>query len=157
MIIGIANIPVEERFIWIQEFIPKIDNWAICDTFCAGLKFTKKYPKEVWDFLQVYLKSQKEFEVRFGIVMLLDYFIKEEYIDEVLQKLDKISQDKYYVKMAVAWAISIAYIKFPERTKQYLWEECHLSKEVYHKAIQKIVESTRITKEEKQEIKSWKK
>ena len=55
---------------YVEKYIPKIDNWAICDVFCAGLKITKKYKKEMWNFIKKYLKSDKEFEIRFAIATI---------------------------------------------------------------------------------------
>lgn len=153
MLIGFdtkENIEVVQEYV--TQFIPKIDNWAICDTFVAGLKITKKYPKEMWQFIQTYLKSNKEFELRFGIVMLLDYYITEEYIDKVIEILDKIKHDGYYVKMAVAWAISICYIKYPKKTYQYLLKD-NLDNFTHNKAIQKARESYRVSKEDKEKLK----
>ena len=77
MLIGLSK-NIEEVLKYTKTFIPKIDNWAICDVFCAGLKITKKYKKEMWNFIQKYLNSDKEFEIRFGIVIILDYYIDEE-------------------------------------------------------------------------------
>ena len=86
MIIGQAKEKDFEKIKkWIKDFIPKIDNWAVCDVFCAGLKFTKKYEKEMWQLIQEYLKSSKEFYLRFAIVMILDFYIKEEYLDKDLE------------------------------------------------------------------------
>ncbi len=70
----------------------------------------------MWQFLLPYLSSKQEFEVRFAIVMFLDFYIIPAYIEPVLVILNKIKHEGYYVKMAVAWAISIAYIRFPEQT-----------------------------------------
>lgn len=159
MIIGLdkkANI--ETILEYMKEFIPKIDNWAICDVFCAGLKITNKYPKEIWSFISKYLESDEEFELRFAIVMILDYYINEQYIDKVLKMLDSVHIDKYYVQMAVAWAISICLIKFYDRTIRYLQSEnCHLDKFTYNKSIQKAIESYRITDEQKVSLRSLKK
>ena len=127
----------------ISDFVPQIDNWAICDTFVAGLKITKKYPKEMWLFLQKYLNSDKEFELRFAIIMLLDYYITDEYIDKVVNILDNINHDGYYVKMAVAWAISVCYIKYPDKTYKYL-KKNKLDNFTHNKSIQKIKESYRV-------------
>ena len=85
MVIGLAKMELEERLEYITKFVPKIDNWAVCDVSCAGFKFAKKYQSEVWKFLKPYLESNKEFEIRFGVVMLLDFYITEEYIDIVLK------------------------------------------------------------------------
>ncbi len=140
----------------IEEFVPKIDNWAVCDVFCAGLKIVKKNLEEVWIFLQKYLKSDKEFEVRFGVVMILDYYITEAYLYEDFKIFDKIKVEKYYVQMAVAWAISICLIKFYDKTLAYL-KNSKVDKFTYNKAIQKAIESYRITDEQKQELRKMKK
>ena len=140
----------------VENFVPKIDNWAICDVFCAGLKITKKYKKEVWDFIQKYLKSDKEFEIRFAVVMILDYYIEEQYLKEDLTIFNNIKHDGYYVKMAVAWALSVCLIKFYNETIQYL-KKCKLDDWTYNKAIQKAIESYRISDEKKQELRKMKK
>ena len=139
----------------VEKFVPKIDNWAVCDVFCGGLKITKKYLEEMWNFLQKYLKSEKEFEIRFGVVMLLDYYITEEYLEKDFKIFDDIKSEKYYVQMAVAWAISICLIKFYDRTIEYL-KNANLDKFTYNKALQKAIESYRITDMQKQELRKMK-
>ena len=155
MVIGLAKMDIDERIKYINQFIPKINNWAICDVFCAGLKFVETNRKEVWKFLQKYQKSKKEFELRFLIVMMLDFYITEEYINEVISILDSIKHQGYYVKMAVAWAISIAYIKYPNITMKYLKNNT-LDDFTYNKALQKIIESYRVSKTDKNIIRSMK-
>ena len=81
MLIGLQNkVSYEDIKEQIEKFVPKIDNWAICDTFCAGLKITKKYKDEMLELIQYFLNSKEEFELRFAIVMLLDYYIDDEHI-----------------------------------------------------------------------------
>ena len=155
MVIGLAKMELEERLEYITKFVPKIDNWAVCDVSCAGFKFAKKYQSEVWKFLKPYLESNKEFEIRFGVVMLLDFYITEEYIDKVLEIINKIQYEGYYVKMAVAWAISVCYIKFPKETFKLL-QENSLDDFTYNKALQKIIESYRVSEEEKKTIRAMK-
>lgn len=156
MIIGFqTKEPIEEVIKQIKEFVPKINSWAVCDVFCAGLKITKKYPKEIFNLIQGYLKSEKEYELRFAIVMLLDYYINDEYIDKVLQTLNNVKSDKYYVQMASAWAISICLIKYYEKTILFL-EKCKLDKFTYNRAIQKAIESYRIQDNKKQELRKMK-
>ena len=139
----------------IEKFVPKIDNWAVCDVFCGGSKITKKHLEEMWNFLQKYLKSEKEFEIRFGVVMLLDYYITEEYLEKDFKIFDDIKSEKYYVQMAVAWAISICLIRFYDRTIEYL-KNANLDKFTYNKALQKAIESYRITDMQKQELRKMK-
>ena len=106
LIIGLKKLEFNELKKEIEVFVPKIYNWAICDTFCASLKMTKKYKEQIKEVIYKYLKSDKEFELRFSLVMLLDYYIDEENIDEVLEIYNSINSDYYYVKMAVAWGLS---------------------------------------------------
>jgi 3-methyladenine DNA glycosylase AlkD len=155
MVIGYAKADIEEILQYATDFIPKIDNWSVCDSFCNGLKFTKNNMESVWDFIQPYLSSKKEYEVRFAVVMLLNFYIDEEYIDNVLKLLDNVKHDGYYVKMAVAWAVSICYVKFPEPTMKYL-KNNSLEAFTYNKSLQKITESLQVDKQAKIIIKSMK-
>ena len=153
MLIGLEkNISFKKLERYINTFVPKIDNWAICDNFCAGLKITKKYKKEMYELIKKYLKANNEFEIRFAVVMLLDYYVEEKYLKENFEMFNKIKSDKYYVKMAVAWAISICLIKYYDETFEYLKNNKSLDTWTYNKAIQKAIESYRITNECKQEL-----
>lgn len=156
MLIGFqTRTPIEEVIKQIKEFVPKINSWAVCDVFCAGLKITKKYPYEMFEFIKQYLKSKQEYELRFAIVMLLDYYINDKYIDEVLKILDNIKSDKYYVQMANAWAISICLIKYYNKTLEFL-KTTKIDNFTYNKGIQKAIESYRITNEQKKYLKALK-
>lgn len=155
LVIAYAKCDVEERLNYIESFVPKIDNWAICDSFCNTLKFVNKNKEIMWEFIQPYLKSYNEFEIRFAVVIILNYYITEDYIDLVLKTLDNIKHDGYYVKMAVAWAISMCFVKFEEKTMAYL-KDNSLDDFTYNKSLQKICESLRIDKNTKELIKSMK-
>lgn len=157
MLIGEAKEEFSIIIKYIEAFIPKIDNWAVCDTFCTGLKITKKHKDEMWEFIQKYLTSKKEFEVRFGIVMILGYFIDEEHLENNFKIFNSIKVDKYYVQMAVAWAISICLIRYYDRTVKYLQKEADLDNFTYNKSIQKAIESYRISKEQKDFLRNMKK
>lgn len=152
MIIGLLKKTPEEILHYVKEFVPRINNWAVCDCFCAGLKFTNKNPEIVWKFIQPYFKSNEEYSIRFAYVMLLSYFVRSEYIDEVLSLIDKFRDDRYYAKMAVAWLVSVCYIKYPDKTEEYLLKS-KLEKWTYNKSIQKICESLRINKQIKEKLK----
>lgn len=157
MLIGQAkNEDINTILKYVEDYVIKIDNWAICDIFCAGLKITKKYKNEMWNFIQKYLNSDKEFEVRFAVVMILDYYIEEEYLQKNFEIFDNIKHEGYYVKMAVAWAISICLIKFYDETVQYL-RVAKLDIWTYNKAIQKAIESYRIANSQKEFLRKMKK
>lgn len=155
MVIGYVKTDIEELLFYVASFVPKIDNWSVCDSFCTGLKFTKENKERVWEFLQPYLYSKKEYEIRFGVVMLLDFYIETEYIERVLYLLDRVKHEGFYAKMAVAWAVSICYVKLPDSTMEYLRNNM-LDDFTYNKALQKITESNRVDKETKSLIRSMK-
>lgn len=156
MLIGFqTKAPIKEVIKQVEEFIPKINSWAVCDTFCAGLKITKKYQTEMFKVIKEYLKSTQEYQVRFAIVMLLNYYINDQYIDQVLQILDNVKLDKYYVQMANAWAISICLIKYYNKTLDFL-NTTKIDDFTYNKGIQKAIESYRITNEQKEYLKTLK-
>jgi len=139
MIIEKLKLDIEEVLVCIEQFVPKISNWSLCDSFCAGLKITREYPQRMWDFIQSFLNDTREYHIRFGVVMLIYYYIDELHIDEALVVLEHIHHDAYYVKMAVAWAISMYYINMPERMMLYL-KKNNLDSWTYNKALQKITE-----------------
>lgn len=140
---------------YVEEFVPAINNWAVCDMFCGSLKIAKRYPEPVWDFIGYYLESDKEYELRFGVVMLLSHFVDQEHTAAALALMDTVHHEAYYVKMAVAWAISIYFIKLPAVTMPYL-KDNHLDDWTFNKALQKITESCRVDKETKELIRSMK-
>jgi 3-methyladenine DNA glycosylase AlkD len=157
IIIGAIKVPPCERLKYIESYIFKIDNWAICDTFCTSLKFVKKNPQLVWEFIQDYLKDDREFFVRFGVVILMSFYINEEYIERDLQMLENIQNDGYYAKMGVAWALSVCFVKYPDITRDFFKKSYNkLDEFTYNKAIQKIRESFRVTREDKEFLKTLK-
>ena len=157
MVIGLnKNKDIDEVLEYVKKFIPKINNWAVCDTFCAGLKITIKNKEKVWNFLKEYLKSNKEFELRFAVVMILDFYVEEKYIDDILKIIDNIKSEAYYTQMAVAWLLSVCIVKFYDKTLEYL-KNSKIDKFTFNKAIQKSIESYRITDEQKQILKNMKK
>jgi len=155
MVLAGAKCDFEEKLGYVRKFIPKIDNWAVCDVVCGDLKDIKMNRKRMYEFLQPYLVSDREYEVRFAAVALMQYYITEDYIDTVLEWYKKICLDAYYVKMAVAWGLSVCFIKFREKTLAFL-EDCEIDKFTYNKAIQKMRESYRVSKEDKEMLKGMK-
>lgn len=155
MIIGLAKLSIDETFEYLKKFIPKINNWAICDTCCGGLKITKKHLEDMWKFLNSYIYSNKEFEIRFGLVMILDYYVTDEYINQIMEIVDNITHEGHYVKMAKAWLLSICYIKQKTKTITYL-QNNNLDNWTYNKTLQKIIESNRVPKKEKDIIRQRK-
>ena len=105
LVIGYAKMEKNEYRKYLDEFVPKISNWSVCDSCVSGFKFMRTDPEYWFAYLKTYRESKEEFELRFMIVAMLDYFVDEEHIDEILSICDKIRHNGYYVKMAVAWII----------------------------------------------------
>jgi len=140
LVIGYAKADIDEILPYIEAFIPKITNWAVCDGFAGTLAIARRYPREMWNFLLPCFDSTETYRLRFGAVMLLIYYTDEAYLAEALALLDQIRHEDYYVKMAVAWAISTFFVRFPYRTMPFLLNN-NLDDFTHNKALQKIRES----------------
>ena len=122
----------EERLSFLKRYIPVLDNWAVCDSFCSNAKWALKIPPQaLWDFLLPYYQSNKEFEVRFAIVMSMCYLLKEEWLPPIFEKLQQIDlpsiqseytnlPSPYYVRMGMAWLLATALAKFPNETRNFV-------------------------------------
>ena len=156
LVIATSKMSLDEKFLYLEKFIPEIDNWAICDTVCASFKFKDNELDEVWKFITKYKNSKNEFELRFMIVMMMNYFLIDKYLDKVIAIIDKISYGYYYTDMAVAWLISVMFVKNRGKCLDYL-NNNNLSTFTYNKALQKIIESNRVSNSDKDMIREMKK
>ncbi len=143
MVIG--YLPQYEQEKYVKKFIPKINNWAVCDSFCAGLKHITK------EFLEPYFGSNKEYELRFAFVILLNYFIDLDY-EYVMSKIEKFNNEQYYAKMAAAWCLSICLIKNYDKCIEDI-KKLNINTWVKNKGITKAIESLRLTKNQKEKLK----
>ena len=149
-VIGYAKAELEVLLPYIAEHIEKINDWSLCDGFCSNLKVVKKHREEILEFLLPYAKIDDEFKQRVVAVMLMTYYLTDEYIDMTLKVLDNLKNEKYYCKMAVAWAIATAWAKQREKTCCYMLDGNNtLNDWTYNKAIQKMLESYRVSDEDK--------
>ena len=155
LIIGYLKIDFNSKLKLLDKFLPLNDNWAINDIVCANLKSFKSNQEEGYHFIEKCLKSSNPWDIRFGLVLLLDFYINDNYIDKILKITNNIKSNEYYVKMANAWIISICYIKYPTKTKEFL-NNNKLDDWTHNKAIQKIIESKRISKLDKIQLKKLK-
>ena len=155
-IIAYKKLQFETKLKLIEEFVPRIDSWAITDTFVPTLRIKKENLKDYWNYILKYIKSNKEFEIRFAIVSMLDYFIIDEYVDKVIEILNNISHDGYYVKMAVAWTLAEIGIKYNDKLLVFLKEKSNLDKFTYNKTLQKMIESFRIENSQKNTLRKMK-
>lgn len=154
LVIGYLKLPFEEILKLLDEFLLFNCNWATNDLTVSNLKIFKTNKKLGFNYILKLLKG-KSFDKRFGIVLLLNYYIDDDYIHKIFDLIPKIKDDNYYVGMSLAWLISIMYIKYPNETLNFLNKKL-LDKWTFNKSIQKIRESNRVDSKTKEELKKLK-
>lgn len=155
LLIGYLKLPFNEVLKLIDEFLPFIDNWAVNDLTVSNLKIFKKNKQEGFKYINKLLNSNNPWYIRFGLVLLLTYYIDDDYIDLILDIVKNIKNEKYYVKMSCAWLISICYIKYPNKTLNLLKNK-DLDNWTHNKTISKICDSYRVDKKDKDYLKTLK-
>ena len=157
----------EHKLALLRTFVPMMDNWAVCDTICCNIKWIKD-KEALWEYLQPYFDSDREFEVRFAVVMSMIFFLEAESFQKVTERLDSIDFSRiqseflspkeaklaeqargvakgerpYYVRMAVAWLLATALAKLPDLTRAYV-NTCNLPQDVIRLYKRKARESFR--------------
>lgn len=153
LVMAEAKMTDEERWDYIERYVDQLTNWSLCDSVCTSLRFVRRNPEAAWKRLEPYWQSDREFAQRFAVVMLLDHFLTPEYKDRVLKVLISMRPEGYYARIAVAWALSMAFVSFPEQVYGLLQEEL-LPAEVQSMTLRKIVESRRVSASWKDRIRS---
>ncbi len=154
VIAGIKKL--DELKLYFDEAIDLIDDWALCDTFGNTLKVVAKNKKVFLRKIDALIQSDKTYYIRVGLILLLNYYIEEEYLDLIIKYLDNIKSDEYYVNMAQAWLVCEIFIKFQKVGLKYLADN-KLNKFTINKSISKIRDSYRVSKEMKDYILQFKK
>ena len=143
----------DECINYVNQFLPYIDNWATCDQMSP--KIFKKNHDILLKEIKNWIKSKETYIIRFGIGMLMQHFLDEDFNPEYLEWVSNIESKEYYVNMMIAWYFAkkkkkkyVVTISYIENKKLDVW--CH------NKTIQKAIESYRITPEQKEYLKSLK-
>lgn len=189
MVIGYGtqkkDISQEEGIAWLELLIPYIDNWSVCDSFCNTFAFALRHRGAVWDSLQSYLYSDKEYEVRVALILLLQQYLRYDadgnknrrkkcvtmadfeqsaytsgrcpYLEQILHTLNREFPQGYYARMAAAWTAAEVFMAFPYEAHQMLSNGCRMDQWTYNKTLQKICESLNPDAEVKQYIRTLKK
>ena len=135
------------------RFLPYVDNWATCDQMSP--KVFKKHRPELFRQIKKWIKSKDTFTVRFAVGMLMEHFLDEDFDTGYPEMVSEIRSDEYYINMMIAWYFATALAKQYDAVLPYI-EEKKLDKWTHNKAIQKSVESLRITPEQKAYLKTLK-
>ena len=167
-LINLEKCSLDERLVMLGRYVPVLDNWAVCDSYCAHAKWMAHADKEaLWAFLERWFDSEREFEVRFAVVVAMCYFLNEDWLGRVFTRLNSLNFDHikskyktvkgkpkvaqqgivqgtepYYVRMGVAWLLATALAKFPEQTRIFV-RSSNLPGDVVKLYIRKARESFR--------------
>lgn len=136
------------------RFLPYVDNWATCDQLSPAC--FKKHSKELLPCIQKWIASKHTYTIRFGIGMLMRYFLDENFMPEYLEWVSAIQSDEYYIRMMQAWFFATALAKQWDAALPYI-EQHRLQPWTHSKTIQKAIESYRITREQKELLKTFRK
>ncbi len=136
-----------------NRFLPYVDNWATCDSLRPKC-FKLNTGSLIWHIYE-WIRSDKPYTVRFGIEMLMLYYLDDEFLEEYLYTVSKIRSDEYYVNMMIAWYFATALAKQYELTLPHV-ESQTLPLWIHNKTIQKAIESNRISGENKEYLKTLK-
>ena len=140
---------------YLNIYKERINNWASCDLFCSGYKIIKRNKEYFWKYINDNIDSDNLWIRRMCFVLILNYYIEEDYLKDIFKLGDGYNIEEYYVQMSVAWLISICYIKYPSITIKYIMNN-KLDDFTHNKAIQKIRESYRVSAIDKVYLNSFK-
>ncbi len=143
----------DECIKYINKFLPYVDNWATCDQMSP--KIFKKYSDKLLIQIKKWIKSKEIYTIRFGIGMLMQYYLDDNFKVEYLEMVASIKSKEYYVNMMIAWYFATALAKQYDLTISFI-ENQKLDIWTHNKAIQKAIESYRIADEKKEYLKSLK-
>lgn len=181
MVLSCASYDFDKMQPFIKAFIPKVDNWAICDSVFTKMTVFQKDRERTWEFIMPYLYSDKEFEVRVALIIMMQHLLKcdsngikiakcksitveamennEEvkglYCERIFNELNRPYLQGYYASMAASWLIAEAFCVFPYTTTEFLLDN-QLDDQTHNKAIQKIIESKIPTVEVKDKLRKLK-
>ena len=134
-------------------FLPYVDNWATCDQMSP--KVFRRHHEELLEQIKIWMASDEPYTIRYGIGMLMTHFLEEDFDIQYVEMVASVKAEEYYVKMMVAWYFATALAKQYDAVVPFI-ENRRLEEWTHRKAIQKSVESYRITKEQKEYLKGLK-
>lgn len=137
----------------LEEFLPYVDNWATCDQM--SVKAFKKHTGELIEHIRRWISSGRTYTVRFGIGCLMSFYLDGEFREEYLEMAAGVRSEEYYVNMMTAWYFATALAKQYDSALPYI-ENRRLDEWTHRKAIQKAIESYRVTDAQKEYLRTLK-
>lgn len=141
---------------FVQEvdiFLPYVLNWSVCDTICN--KHLNRHKEELLPVVYQWLQSDQVYRVRYAVKCLMNYYLGEDFREEHIERVSQVSLDDYYVKMMVAWYLATGLAKNYESFVPAI-ENRRFDSFTHNKAIQKAIESYRVSEDHKTYLKTLK-
>lgn len=149
----VSALPHEKFLEYLEPSVALMDNWALCDSFKA--KCIKKHKEEFLPVLERIFEKGGEYEQRYPLVVLLSEYVEEKYLKRIEDFIRRADTAPYYIHMAVAWLLAEVLVKEYEFGIELLKKDI-LDTKTHNKAIQKAIESYRLTQEQKEFLRSLK-
>jgi 3-methyladenine DNA glycosylase AlkD len=147
-VMGLLRLDRDTTQIYVNHLLSYNDGWATNDTLCSALTAIGRQRADYWPWIQDYLQSPNPWDIRFATISMMNWYLTDEYAQRSLQLLSTVRNDFYYVTMGLGWFYATAFAKQREKTLPYLFEGV-LPPAVQKKAIQKCIESFRVSGEDK--------
>lgn len=154
-VIGYAKDEIQTLLRYADDFIPQIHDWMVNDAFCQNFSIARKHREEVWKWLMKYKDMEAEYPQRMVAVLGMSHFLVDDYYERVFSAMNELKYDGYYTKMGVAWCVATAYAKYPKAGMDFL-KDNELDDWTYNKSIQKMLESYRVSDEDKKILRTMK-
>src|SRR5574344_1095165 len=142
---------IRETNEYMDSFVSKVDNWAICDGFCCSLKKVNQDLDYYLNIIKRYIKSHEEFRVRVGLILLLDYYVNQDNLDMIFECIQEIKYHTYYIDMAISWLLCECYICDVNQTFAYL-KNHELNSFIKNKTSNKINDSNQVSLKNKKKV-----
>jgi len=155
LVIAYAAAELEEKLGRLKPLLYGLDSWALTDSIAPTFRFRPQELPRVWDFAQDCLAATPTYVRRFGLILMLDYFLIPEYLPKVAQTVEDLHDDRYYVQMAAAWLLAELAVHDYDRALQTL-SSGRLDLFTQNKTIQKMRESYRFTPAQKNALIAYK-
>ena len=156
LMLGCAKLTIDELMRELEKFLPQADNWMVTDCTVSALKAVEKNRDIFYLKCIEWLGSESEYIVRFAVVILLGYYLDDDFRKDIPALLARYDTDSYYINMAIAWYFSVALVKHYDEVIGLFRTRAIVNPWVHNKSIQKAVESYRISDERKAYLKSLK-
>ena len=154
IIIAQAPVSTKKRIELTDSFLQYVDNWAVCDALCQSWKLPEEDIDQAWEYFSSLIDTDQEYPMRVSVVARMSLFKDREHQEQLLEDIVTHDHPGYYYRMGAAWAVSMIYVEHPE-TVEEAFGTGRMEPWTQNKAVQKIRESLQVPKDQKEDVKRF--